>query len=396
MVVAWRWTIPSLVLLAVGVSLARPEAPVLPSVSAVLDPVASEYGVVTVTGISPALRRHLEQLPEGTRRWTDVLAVRATAGEANVPPLAGKYSLTQDGALRFEPRYPPDGPLIYLVRFDPNAFASLAGHLQGELPVAEWQFAIPGRAPAASTTAVEAIHPSTHTVPANQLRWYLDFSAPMREGEAISRVHLVDDRGKEVRGAFLDVSSELWDSAGRRLTMLFDPGRVKRGIRTRMQQGPVLEPGRSYTIRVDAAWSDSRGAPLARTFTHRFQVGGEDSLPVTPAAWLVKPPLEGSRNPLELDFGEPLDHALALGMVEIQDPAGRHVAGRVELSHNDSRWHFTPAAAWLEGQYRLLINPALEDLAGNRVDHLFDADLEAGQSAGVDKQAVELRFRPKN
>jgi hypothetical protein len=50
----------------------------------------------------------------------------------------------------------------------------------------------------------------------------------MSRGEAYRRVHLLDATGRPINLAFLEIEQELWDPEGRRLTLLFDPGRVKR------------------------------------------------------------------------------------------------------------------------------------------------------------------------
>lgn len=42
----------------------------------------------------------------------------------------------------------------------------------------------------------------------------------------------------------LAIKEELWSSDGKRLTILFDFGRIKRGVSTNRRQGPALEKGR--------------------------------------------------------------------------------------------------------------------------------------------------------
>jgi hypothetical protein len=359
-----------------------------------LDPAAPDFGTVEVWGLPPALRKALARIPAQDPGWSAALTVRAVAGREAVPPLVGQYGIAAKGCLRFAPRFPPEGPLSYHIRLDPTALARLAGRRPESDTVREWRFQLPGLAVPAPSTVVSAVHPSAGIVPANQLRWYVEFSAPMREGEAAERVHLLDARGQEIRGAFLSVQQELWDPERRRITLLFDMGRVKRGIRTRIEAGPVLRPGKRYALRIDADWRDARGAPLVRGVVHRLRAGPEDHAPVNPGRWSLRAPAIGSRAPLELDFGEPLDHALAQRLIAVQGPDGP-VAGEVALSADDRRWRFSPHAPWLAGRYRLRVHPALEDLAGNRLGHAFDADLGRGQRAGVDSLGVTLEFSPQ-
>ena len=359
-----------------------------------LDPAAGDFGTVEVWGLPPSLRHALARLEPQDPGWPAALSVRAVTTDERVPPLAGKYGVAKKGCLRFSPRFPPEGPLSYRIRFDPAALARLAGRPTVKDTVLQWRLELPGLAPPAPATAVSSIHPSADVVPANVLRWYVEFSAPMREGEAATRVHLLDAQGRELRGAFLTVQQELWDPDRRRITLLFDMGRVKRGIRTRIESGPVLRPGGSYALMIDAGWRDARGAPLVRGVVHRFRTGPEDHAAVDPGRWSLHAPAIGSRAPLEVDFGQPLDHALAERLAAVQGPGGAILPGKATLGADDRRWRFAPDSPWLAGRYRLRVHPALEDLAGNRVGHAFDADLDKGELAGVEKVGATLEFVP--
>jgi hypothetical protein len=64
----------------------------------------------------------------------------------------------------------------------------------------------------------------------------------------------------------------------------------------------------------------------------------------------------------------------------------------VTLTRQESEWRFTPAAPWKPRAYRLQIDPALEDLAGNRVGRAFDVDVRGHTAEGKPKTAVSLAF----
>lgn len=359
-----------------------------------LDPDSADFGTVEVWGLPPSLRNALARVSAQDERWSAALAVRAAPGQDQVPPLAGRYGMAPTGCLRFTPRFTPDGPLSYRIRLDPAALASLAGDLPSRDTVRQWSFLLPARAAPVPSTTVAGIYPSSPVVPANQLRWYVEFSAPMREGEAARNVRLLDSRGQEVDGSFLTVQQELWDPDRTRITLFFDMGRVKRAIRTRVESGPVLRPGQRYTLMIDSSWRDARGAPLAKGVVHRFRAGPEDHTPVRPEQWSLRPPAIGSRGPLTLDFGEPLDHALARRLIAVTGLEDAPLPGDAQLLNGDRQWQFTPDSPWLAGRYRVRIHPALEDLAGNRVERVFDADLHRGQRAGVDSLGPVLEFSP--
>ncbi len=168
----------------------------------------------------------------------------------DIPPIVGTTSVA-GGALRFTPRYPLGDGLECRVRVDRSALASngSAGHVE-ILP-----FSTPR--PATPVTKITNVYPTTDQLPENHLKFYLHFSAPMGRGEAYRHVHLLDAEGHELTAVFLELGEELWDREMRRFTLLFDPGRVKRGLTPREELGPVLEAGHDYTLVIDRDWPDA-------------------------------------------------------------------------------------------------------------------------------------------
>jgi hypothetical protein len=199
----------------------------------------------------------------------------------------------------------------------------------------------------------------------------------METGNALAHVHLIDEAGREVTGAFLALDQELWDPERRRLTLLFDPGRVKRGVRTNLESGAPLVAGRRYRLVVDDAWKDGEGAPLASGAELAFDVGAADRRSPDPDRWHLTSPTAGSREALRVVFGESLDHALAARMLSVYDARGTRLAGVTSLVGNDSMWTFVPERPWADGEHTLRVDSALEDIAGNSVAQVFDADRSA-------------------
>jgi hypothetical protein len=308
--------------------------------------------------------------------------------------MAGRYDVS-DSSIRFTPRYAPEGIGALEVSLDRDAWRSATGRRLMMGQELWWKLALPAPAAPSSTTRVLAIHPSATVIPANQLRWYIEFSAPMREGEALKHVVLRDGRGAIVEKAFLEVDQELWDPTRTRLTLLFDMGRVKQGIRSGDDLGPVLKQGEHYTLEVDQAWPDARGAILAADLRHRFRAGPVLHQALDPARWTIGELRPGSRAPLVVSFGDALAHALAERMIAVTCAVGERVAGTLTLLDGDRRLAFVPAAGWLAIPYQLRVHPALEDVAGNRVGHAFDASIPAGESAGVETQAVVVPIAPR-
>src|SRR5262249_55419183 len=146
------------------------------------------------------------------------------------------------------------------------------------------------------------VYPSTGLLPDNQLKFYVYFSAPMRRGEAWQRIHLLDEHGAAVELPFLELDQELWDRDYKRFTVLFDPGRIKRGLLPLSEVGPAIESGKQYTLVVDREWLDARGAPLEAGFRKSFRVGSADRTPPDPSQWHVRSPKPGTSEPLIIDF----------------------------------------------------------------------------------------------
>ncbi len=297
---------------------------------------------------------------------------------ADAPPLAGDYQVRGLDVL-FEPRYPPSAGVSYRAECRNSA---------GLLATAVFHIPEPDRTP---TTAVERIYPSADELPENLLKFYVHFTAPMSMGEAYDHVRLLDQEGEPVELPFLEIDEELWDAGYRRLTLLFDPGRIKSGLVPNQEVGIALHAGRSYTLAIDADWLDAEGKRLTGNFEKRFSVVAGDVDPPDPRSWKVTPPDGGSR-PVTLDFPEPLDQALLSRVLAVMTAAGKPVPGAVEISREETRWAFTPDAPWTEGRYRIEAMTILEDLAGNSVNRPFEVDVFEKVEDRVVRKTVSVPF----
>ena len=230
--------------------------------------------------------------------------------------------------------------------------------------------ALPGR-PSSPRVRVSAIYPSGDVWPENLLRFYVHFSGPMARESGVGRVHLMDEAGVEVSDALLPASVDFWSPDQTRYTVLFDPGRVKRGIRPNLEKGRALVSGRRYTVTVDAAWHDAEGRPLVERYQRTFTAGPAREAALSTTAWRITTPAAGTRAPLVLSVPEPLDHAL-LGRTVGVLSAGAPMDGLVEVGAEERSWRFTPASVWRPGPYELVALSTLEDPAGNRIGRAFE------------------------
>ncbi len=188
------------------------------------------------------------------------------------------------------------------------------------------------------------------------------------------RIQLLDEKDHRVNDPFLELAEELWSNDGRRFTLLFDPGRIKRGLKPREEVGPVLEAGKAYTLVIDPGWLDAKGYPLQRAFRKSFRAGPPDETSPDPKTWKIEPPEAATCNALEVRFPEALDRALLDRLIAVTDDAGGVVGGQVSTTDCETAWRFTPRRPWRIGSYRLTVVTDLEDVAGNSVARPFEVD----------------------
>ena len=302
-------------------------------------------GEIEVRGLSAEILGELD--PE------DILRV-AVGNDA--PAILGDYRVEGD-TLRFRPMFPFDPGREYVVRLDVYS-----------QPIVT-TVSLPARDIAPTTVVIE-IYPTSETLPENQLKLYIHFSAPMAGGDGLRFVKLLDENGDEVVDPFLPLGNAFWARDYRRYTVFFDPGRVKRGILPNEQMGRPILDGHGYTLVIDSEWRDAEGVPLAAPYRKEFVTGPPDETPIDPKAWTIHPPWAGTREPLVVDFTEPLDRAVLVRALALED-----VDGEVEITHNETRWVFTPALDWIAGSYELIALAVLEDLAGNQIGKPFEVDI---------------------
>jgi hypothetical protein len=248
----------------------------------------------------------------------------------------------------------------------------------------------------APSTRVVAITPSAGAVPRNLLRCYVEFSAPMSEGEAADHVALVDrDTQVPVAGALLALDPELWDPARRRLTVLLDPARIKRGLVPHREAGYALHEGARVELVVDRQFRDADGQPLVGEARRAYVVGPDVRARIDAGRWAIGRPAAGGREALTVDFGRVLDRALLDHCVVVVDDAGRALDGSATVANGETSWTFTPAEPWSAVRHAVVIDAMLEDVAGNSVVRVFDRDLADDSHTPTPGGHVTVEFTPE-
>lgn len=330
--------------------------------------------------------KHLATIAEQSAQSFAVRVIFDTASP-DPPPVAGEYSVV-DGAIRFTPRFPLQPGVRYRA-----VFRSASADGDNQRAITE-EFVIPART-TASVARVAAIYPSAATVPENQLKFYIHFTAPMSRGGAYEHMHLLDGEGDPVDLPFLELAEELWNPSGDRLTLLLDPGRVKQELLPREEVGPVLAAGRRYALVVDRNWRDAAGQPLAAEFRKSFAVAAADETCPNPKTWRLTVPQAQARSPLVIRFGESLDHALLERMLWVVDDQGERLRGDIQIGRDESSWQFQPLQAWQPGPYRLMADTLLEDLAGNNISRKFELDARRVVRVATEEEVLSVEFQVK-
>jgi hypothetical protein len=337
---------------------------------------------VTLSGFDASALRRLRRAALSDEQWQSAFSVYAenspTALAGSIPPILGNYQVTSDG-VSFTPRYPLVTGMAYCAVAVPDWLVWLLanhGRPRGGQAYRKitLQFSLP-ESSVAPSTKVSAVYPSSDRLPEDLLRFYVYFSAPMERGWVRRSISLRTVNGAEVDAAFFNLAYELWDTQQRRLTLLLDPGRIKRGVGPNMRKGPPLEQGHRYMLMIEKSMRDSCGRQLLRSFSKTFLVESPVRTPVNPSRWLIHLPQIGTRQALTLKFDRPLDRAMLARVLRITDANRRPVPGDIKIGLEETRWSFVPETAWSDGRYELRVDARLEDPSGNNVKAPFDVDV---------------------
>ena len=247
------------------------------------------------------------------------------------------------------------------------------------------------------------IEPGHGCLPANHLKFYLHFTGPMERGAVFQYLRLaeIDRNGVEIAEVpepFREV--ELWDETFTRLTLWFHPGRQKPGVNLNVEIGPILEPGKRYRLKISEKWRTESGTPLGDApVALEFAAKEPDLTQPNPAKWLF----QTTAGRLVIHTDDLLDPASQLTSLSIRSADGK-VTEEIETIRatvrpspkppflSTSLQIFRRGGAWPPGRYRLIVDPKLEDLAGNSVARPFNVDLEKRPGFAERTEPVVISF----
>jgi hypothetical protein len=273
----------------------------------------------------------------------------------------GRYRIEGD-YLVFTPYFPFEKGMTYVVR---------TKNVDVDNNYSYQSFQV-GKKEVVDKAAVVSIFPSANELPENLLRFYLYFNTPMKKGQALKHIQLIDSSGNIDNHAFMEFKQELWSPDGKRLTILFDPGRIKRGVSTNIELGPALLEGKQYQLVISGTWQDVYGQELSVNTTKEFVVTKAYRQPIKVDELEIQIPEADSEEILTIHFDRIIDHALVQSMIQIKDENEKVVAGYWQTSEEEKNIQFVPEKKWKKGTYRIIMDNRLEDAAGNNLNNLLD------------------------
>ena len=301
--------------------------------------------------------------------------VKNDSKECRSNAVQGRYKIESD-YLVFAPYFPFEKEMTYIVRTKNTDTDSNYSYQSFEV----------GKKDVVDEAEVINIFPSANELPENLFRFYLYFNTPMRKGQALKHIQLIDASGNIDSHAFMEFKQELWSPDGKRLTLIFDPGRIKRGVSTNMELGPALIEGKQYQLVILGVWQDVYGQELSINTIKEFVVTKAYRQQIKVDELEIQKPDADSKEILIIHFDRIIDHALVQSMIQIKDPNEDVIAGYWQISEEERILQFVPEKMWKKGTYRIIMDSRLEDAAGNNLNNLLDQ--EAGEKNSDVQQIV--------
>ena len=276
-------------------------------------------------------------------------------------PIQGTYQ-KEDEYLIFKPDFPFERGMNYMVKIkNTDSINSYSYHY----------FQIDQKK-IVEQAKVIGVFPSAPQLPENLLRFYVYFNTPMKKGEVLKHIQLVDADGNIDRHAFMEFKQELWSSDGKRLTVLFDPGRIKRGVSTNTEKGPALLKGNQYHLIISDDWQDVYGQQLSHSTKKTIEVVETYRSKIKVNEWAIDYPKANSHETLVIYFDRIMNHALIQTMIKLVDDKDKRISGYWEILEREQSIIFIPQKKWKKGNYQIKIDSRLEDISGNNLQNPLD------------------------
>ncbi|WP_424962417.1 hypothetical protein [Ekhidna sp.] len=344
-------------------------------------PKAPGYGTITTRLVPEEIVRLIEKQNFSFKEWSSFFYVQAAPG---APAVLGTYSIA-DNHLSFKPKFLPDPKVQYYVTFSyPKLDVLLNENIAEE---AEFTDIASFDPPETSQPEVTSFIPRLEEVPANLLRFYVYFSAPMSLQNPYDYITIVDEKGGELVDPFVIIPEGLWNINHTRLTLLLHPGRVKQGVGPNMTLGDVLKAGNSYTLKISKEWKGASGEPLKSAFSQTINATNPLERAMNINSWALRAERKNV-GVLHVVTDHPLDQPLAKRMLFIRGESGQILPSRVEFDSPEKfrlLWQLDDSET-----LEMLIDPRLEDVCGNTPHYAFDLE---GTERTPSTEELKLEFK---
>jgi hypothetical protein len=229
------------------------------------------------------------------------------------------------------------------------------------------------------TLSISEIYPSVRQVPANILKWYIQFSRAVNPVRIYEYIEFLDEYGNAIDRSILHLGAPLLSEDGTLLTVWIEPGRQKQLLGPNQHLGSVFKPHKTYTLRIAATIKDAQGIPIDSAFLHTFTTIASDRIMPSLSGWKVQSIKSGQKKPLKIICDEQLDYGSLIDAFSIiQD--NKEVKGTLTYDSEINTICFTPSDNWKKGTYTISLGHQLEDLAGNNLIRLFDRPIHQNKS----------------
>ena len=327
------------------------------------DPKSKTFGQVKSPELTKAALDQLENSSLTFDEWSSIFSVRVSK---DARPTLGSYSI-QKNQIIFKPRFLPDPNIVYLITFSYQRLNEVFGTGLSDIEINK---KIQFKSANYLATQITEITPRADSLPANLLGVYLHFNGPMGFENPYSYINLYDEQKRLIKDAFVELPEGLWNENRTRLTLLFHPGRVKRGVGPNVKQGSIFEEGKSFTIQVSNQWTDANGNQLTYPFTKSIVAIGAVRAKMSVESWIVNTTCNDSCRIL-IKPDHLLDLEMAIRYLQLKDSNNQAIPIKI-TSRRDGSIELKSSSILPGKTYHMIIDPQLEDVCGNTFLNSFD------------------------
>lgn len=345
------------------------------------DPSSRRFGTIGSPKLSEELIQTLEKKELSFDEWASFFDIRINGASR---PVLGSYTISADQVV-FKPRFLPDPNVSYQVSF---TWKRLEAITEMKLDFSDLVETISFTSLLNDQAEIIGIFPAADTLPANTLRFYIHFSSSMGFENPYDFIKLFDGKGDEITDPFVELPEGLWNENRTRLTVLFHPGRVKRGVGPNVKYGAILKESEKCTINISNQWLDGNGNPLKDGLTKEIIVSPAKRSKMNLDDWKIETNCNQGCSIL-LTPHRLIDAEMSKRLIRIIDDQNQPID--FELEHVEGNILITSEDLVVTDEYSLIINPRLEDICGNTFLNSFDYE-EGSRVTDGDDLILQLKM----